>query len=179
MYNTVRLLHNEVRMSADKYESFEHGDTIFGIDQDPEVLAKWDIDDIEDAKMELEKFYCSSNSNGVIVDVEEYALEYCDTDENGEFVEGSDYDFAKSLFRIEYHTGVAPDDAYSVEEAKKFVEKNGFAYTQKNVSIINSETDEVEAEALWWGVKYDPEEDGDLPLFDYGNFGYYEQWREY
>lgn len=28
------------------------------------------------------------------MNVEEYALEYCETDQDGEFVEGSDYDLA-------------------------------------------------------------------------------------
>lgn len=154
MYNTIRLLHNKVSMTAREYKEFEHGDTLFGVDRNPEVLAKWVIDDIEDAKEELERHYCSAIKGVVTIDVEEYALEYCDTDEK-------------------------PDDAYSLDEAKEVAEENGFGYTQKNVSIVNRQTDEVEAESLWWGVKYDPEEDTDLPLVDFGDFGYYEQWREY
>lgn len=106
-------------------------------------------------------------------------MEYCDTDENGEFECGSDYDLAESLYGINYCTGVEPDDAYSLDEAKEIAEKNGFGYTQAPIRIINRQTDEVEAESLWWGVKYDPEEDADLPLVDFGDFGYYEQWREY
>lgn len=31
----------------------------------------------------------------ICVDVEEYALEYCDTNTDGEFVNGSDYDLAE------------------------------------------------------------------------------------
>ena len=92
---------------------------------------------------------------------------------------GSDYDLAESLYGINYCTGVEPDDAYSLDEAKEIAEENGFGYTQAPIRIINRQTDEVEAESLWWGVKYDPEEDADLPLVDFGDFGYYEQWREY
>lgn len=179
MYNTIRLLHNKVSMTAREYKEFEHGDTLFGVDRNPEVLAKWVIDDIEDAKKELERHYCSAIKGVSIIDVEEYALEYCDTDENGEFECGSDYDLAESLYRVEYHTGVEPDDAYSLDEAKEIAEENGFGYTQAPIRIINRQTDEVEAESLWRGVKYDPEDDADLPLVDFGDFGYYEQWREY
>lgn len=178
MYNTIRLLHNRVNMTTNEYKEFEHGDTIFGVGN-PEVLAKWVIDDIDDAKEELERHYCSAIGGDKYTEVEEYALEYCDMDENGEFECGSDYDLAESLYKVEYHTGVEPDEAYSIDEAKEIAEENGFGYTQKNVSIVNRQTNEVEAESLWWGVKYDPEEDPDLPLFDFGDFGYYEQWREY
>ena len=46
MYNTIRLLHNKVSMTAREYKEFEHGDTLFGVDRNPEVLAKWVIEDI-------------------------------------------------------------------------------------------------------------------------------------
>lgn len=45
MYNTIRLLHNKVSMTTREYKEFEHGDTLFGVDRNPEVLAKWVIDE--------------------------------------------------------------------------------------------------------------------------------------
>lgn len=43
MYNTIRLLHNKVSMTAREYKEFENGDTLFGVDRNPEVLAKWSL----------------------------------------------------------------------------------------------------------------------------------------
>lgn len=61
---------------------------------DSSLLDK--IEDIPDAiKAELAKYNCEYIHNIETVHVIEYALEYCQCDEDGEFIEGSDYDFAE------------------------------------------------------------------------------------
>ena len=85
-YNTIILLGNKSSLTRQEWKKFEEGDLILGVDIDP-----------EEAKAELEKYKCSyvTDSNPSLVFVEEYALEYCITDEDGEFIEGSDLVFAK------------------------------------------------------------------------------------
>ncbi len=44
----------------------------------------------------LKKYKCSYQESNGMYDIEEYALEYFDSDEDGEFVAGSDYDIAET-----------------------------------------------------------------------------------
>lgn len=95
MYNTIRLLRGEKRLSYSEFKKFQRGDTIFGVDSDPTEIKRWSIDDKDKAKAELSKYQCSCSRGICIYDVEEYGLEYCKCDENGEFVSGSDYTLAE------------------------------------------------------------------------------------
>ena len=80
-------------MTNNEYKAFQKGDTIFGIDCNPEELKRWSIEQEQEAKTELAKHNCTY-SGGYVWNIEEYALEYCECDEDGEFVEGSDFDLA-------------------------------------------------------------------------------------
>lgn len=95
-FNTIILLHNSASITRQEWKKFEEGDLIFGADTNPTELKRWSIEQEAEAKAELAKYECSyiTNSNPSLVFVEEYALEYCLTDEDGEFVEGSDFDLA-------------------------------------------------------------------------------------
>lgn len=93
MINTIILKKGYARLTHSEYEKFEKGDTIFGLNSEPEELKRWSIEDKEEAEKELAKYKCSY-SGGNVWDIEEYALEYCECDENGEFVQGSDFDLA-------------------------------------------------------------------------------------
>lgn len=96
MYNTIRLLRGYERLTAGEFRKFSEGDTIFGDGNNPEEVTRWDIADKEVAKAELAKHHCSYEKQGsgdVIVD--EWALEYAEYDEDGEFVGSTvDYDLA-------------------------------------------------------------------------------------
>lgn len=94
MFNTIILRAGQDTLTKGEYERFQEGDTIFGIDSDPEELKRWVIEDEEDAKKELAKYRCEYIKHAECWDVIEYALEYCECDEDGEFIQGSDYELA-------------------------------------------------------------------------------------
>lgn len=61
----------------------------------PEKLKRWTGDQYDLAKAELAKYSCSYRKSGGYMFADEYALEYCNTDEDGEFLDGSDLDLAE------------------------------------------------------------------------------------
>ena len=95
-YNTIILLWNKASLTRQEWKKFEEGDLILGIDVNPTELKRWSIEQEAEAKAELAKYKCSyvTDSNPSLVFIEEYALEYCLTDDDGEFIEGSDLVFA-------------------------------------------------------------------------------------
>lgn len=95
MYNTIMLLKGEACLARREYKEFEKGDTIWGIDRTPEEIKRWSIEQEREAKEELAKYTCTYHEDAETWGVEEYALEYCECDEDGEFVQGSDYDLAE------------------------------------------------------------------------------------
>lgn len=98
MNNTIILLKGEAGLTnATEMKHFEKGDTIWGIDSTPEELRRWNIDQKEEAKEELAKYHCAYRSNGHMTWIDEYALEYCECDEDGEFMQGSDYELAEEV----------------------------------------------------------------------------------
>lgn len=94
MNNTIILLKGEALLTRDEYKKFSKGDTIWGIDRTPEEIRRWNIEQKQEAKEELEKYACTYHENAETWSVEEYALDYCECDEEGEFVQGSDFDLA-------------------------------------------------------------------------------------
>lgn len=95
MYNAIRLIKGERFLAKREWEKFEKGDTVFGIDIDPVELKKWTIDQKEEAQEELSKYRCEYWKTGDTYNVREYALEYFEEDEDGEFECGSDYNLAE------------------------------------------------------------------------------------
>lgn len=95
MNNTIILLKGETRMEPRYYKNFEKGNTIFGLNSEPEELKRWSINDKEEAQKELSKYKCSYKKGRELYYIEEYALEYCDCNEDGEVISGSDYDLAE------------------------------------------------------------------------------------
>lgn len=96
MNNTIRLLKGEAELTKREFEAFTKGDTIWGADREPEELKRWSIEQEQEAKEELKKYCCTYNRyNENLTDIEEYALEYFEADEDGEFISGSDYDLAE------------------------------------------------------------------------------------
>lgn len=94
MFNTIILKKGEETLAKSEYKNFEKGDTIYGENSEPEELKRWSIEEKEEAKKELAKYRCEYVKHAECWSVKEYALEYCECDEDGDFVEGADYDFA-------------------------------------------------------------------------------------
>ncbi len=92
--NTIILKKGTERLTDMEYKKFEKGDTIWGADRMPEELKRWSIDDKKLAEAELAKHKCTYKKAN-IWDIEEYALEYCECDEDGELIQGSDFDLAE------------------------------------------------------------------------------------
>lgn len=95
MFNTIILLKGSALLTKKEYEKFSKGDTIWGDGSNPDEINRWNISDNETAKEELKKYSCSYNKGTESYSIEEYALEYCECDEDGEFIQGSDYDLAE------------------------------------------------------------------------------------
>lgn len=94
MHNTIILQKGEAILTESEYKRFTKGDTICGDNSNPKELKRWNIDQAYEAKSELEKYKSKYTKDGQSHYITEYALEYCKCDEDGEFIEGSDYDFA-------------------------------------------------------------------------------------
>lgn len=77
--------------------SFVKGETIWDSEKgaDPMVLKRWSIDEEEEAKKEFAKYKCCYWDGPSLFYAEEYALEYCTYDDEGEFLWGSDYYLAE------------------------------------------------------------------------------------
>ena len=112
-YNTIILHKGESTLTNKEFAKFSEGDSIFGIDAVPIEIKRWNGEDAEIAKKELSKYRCEyRHSNEYLWDIEEYALEYCDCDENGEFIEGSDFDLAE---KEEYGKGEEDMNTFKIE----------------------------------------------------------------
>lgn len=94
-YNTIRLLKGTEYLNTREYKKFNPGDTIWGIDSDAEEISRWRYSEKEKALEALKNYKCSYKEVNGTYDIEEYALEYFNVNEDGEFVDGSDYDLAE------------------------------------------------------------------------------------
>lgn len=94
MFNTIILIRGFAQLTNNEFKKFSKGDTLWGINSDPVEFKRWDISKKEEAQAELAKYRCTYEES-TVWKIEEYALEYFQADENGEFVQGSDYDLAQ------------------------------------------------------------------------------------
>lgn len=92
--NTIILKKGEYALTRSEYKKFQKGDSIL---YDPEELKRWNIDDKEEALQELAKYRCTYKKGIELYFVEEYALEFCECDSDGEFVCGSDFEYAAEI----------------------------------------------------------------------------------
>lgn len=97
MFNTIILLKGIETLTKKQFKTFEKGNTIFGLDSEPEELKRWSISNKDEAEKALSELKCVYRLLPESVDITEYALEYCECDENGEFVQGSDFDLATDI----------------------------------------------------------------------------------
>lgn len=96
MYNTIFLKHGNALVKAAKFKDYSMGNAIFGVDAVPDILWKWPIEKELEAKAELKKLRCTYEKSGDFFYIKEFALEYCETDEDGDFICGSDFDLAEA-----------------------------------------------------------------------------------
>lgn len=145
MYNTIRLLKGEGRYQCKAFEeNFLQGDTIFGDNCEPIELARWNIEDKEEAETTLAKYQCEYDYGELqnTYYVTEYALEYCDCDEEGEFISGSDYDLATGgLTHAAFIHLAMQGNGVENDSTNVWVNVNGVQY---NVNYENMEIDEEE-----------------------------------
>lgn len=95
MFNTIILRKGVRRLTRREYKKFDKGDAIFGVDVESEELRRWSIDKEAEAIAELAKYRCEYSHGTELIYITEYALEWCECDEDGEFIQGSDYDLAE------------------------------------------------------------------------------------
>lgn len=97
MFNTIILWKGQEILTNKEHEDFETGDTVWGDNATPTELNRWPMECKEEAQRILAGYRSSyeydKGQNRWYI--EEYALEFCETDEDGEFVEGSDYELAR------------------------------------------------------------------------------------
>lgn len=92
-YNTINLVYGLGQVGAPC-------DTINGPDNDAKTVKSWPIEEEAKAREELAKKECSywiekTFAGFTVIMAEEWALEFCEMDEDGEFVDGSDLESAK------------------------------------------------------------------------------------
>lgn len=96
-----RLLKSEARLTKEELKGFEKGDLIIGNDVNPEELKRWTGEGChEKALEELKKFNSSYYMEEQLTDVTEYAVETYEADEDGNFLDGSDYDIAEPVTQV-------------------------------------------------------------------------------
>lgn len=92
-FNTIRLLEKfEWIDTYSDFKQFKRGDAILRENSCVDEIKRWSIEQKEEAKAELAKYKCEYTRHYV----REYALEYFRSDDDGEFLCGSDYDFAEA-----------------------------------------------------------------------------------
>lgn len=96
-----RLLKKEARLTKEELKGFKKGDLITGNDVNPEELKRWTGEGCREKAMEeLKKFNSSYYIGEQLADVTEYAVETYEANEDGDFLEGSDYDFAEPVTQV-------------------------------------------------------------------------------
>lgn len=139
MLNMIRLLYGECRATNEELKKFQKGGTIWGNDTDPEELKRWSMEQKEEAKKELSALRCRyARYNEHLTDVEEYALEYFEADESGEFVAGSDFDLAVMDFDSFKQESLKGNGVQN-DAANVWVEVEGKQYTVGISDVLDHE----------------------------------------
>lgn len=94
-WNTIIMLKGESVLTYREMREFQKGDAIWGNDSSPKEIGRWKMEDIESARAALAEKKCSYRKGIKDTYIEEYALQYCDVDVNGDFMSGADYDLAE------------------------------------------------------------------------------------
>lgn len=137
--NAIRLLKGERRITNEELKNFQKGDTIWGNDENPEELKRWSIEQEEEAKKELSNLRCKNvRYNEHLTDIEEYALEFFQADESGEFVEGSDFELARMDFDS-FQQEALKGNGVQNDAANVWVNIDGKQYTVDISDVLDHE----------------------------------------
>lgn len=97
LYNTILLLKGERQYSIGDFKKFTAGDTIFGDCSDPIELKRWTAEGKTEAEELLNNNYKCKYDYGDLQEmwyVTEYALEYAEYDEDGDFMDSFGFNLA-------------------------------------------------------------------------------------
>ena len=94
MNKTIVLLKGELDLAESEYANFEKGSTIIGFDSFPQEIKVWKDEELELAKAYLKWCKCKYSHYPHCVAIQEYALEYYDSN-------GVCYEFAEAIEKTE------------------------------------------------------------------------------
>ena len=94
-WNTIILLKGEEVLTSREMKTFSKGDTIWGDNTEPKEIKRWKSENKEDAEKALSEKKCEYSKGIQDTYITEYALMYCDCDNDGEYIDGADYDLAE------------------------------------------------------------------------------------
>lgn len=89
MFNTIILLHGDAVLSKMEMKKFKKGDTVINDWADVTEVKRWKMSEKDEAIAELASKKCTYKKGIELMYIDEWALEYCECDEDGEFVEQS------------------------------------------------------------------------------------------
>lgn len=128
--NTIRLLKNSAVLNSSEIKKFNRGQLIFGENENPEEIQRWDVKDKDRALEELKKYECKyeRDANGLYY-ISEYALETFQADPDGEFLVGADYDLAECAdytndMQPKFQTKKVIDKTENITCENKAIDKN-------------------------------------------------------
>ena len=103
MYNIISLWKGTGVLNGKEFKMFDKGDSIIGVHGlDRELLKDWQIHEFTEANKELEKYKCEYRlcGDGTVL-IEEYGLEYYTINDEGQVIDGSEFDFAETINRYQ------------------------------------------------------------------------------
>lgn len=139
-YNTIILKKGVEKLSWKEKQIYKAGDLIYGKGKKPPIeLKRWASKNEEKARMELEKYFCWIDRGVGSGKVFEYALIYCQTDENGEIVKELEYKFAREnkewTGHVDEHYGIQIGSSsvgecdYAFDSYVKLLKNEGITFT--------------------------------------------------
>ena len=80
------------------------------------------------------------------------------------------------MYIVNWHTGVEDDAFDTLGKAMRFADANA-CYTQQSITI-EDEDGCIICERHWWGTAIDEDDEDLISPIDFGNYGYYDDWRD-
>lgn len=150
MEEMIRLIHG-------RGEATERGDTIFGDNSNAKEIMRWPKSEKPAALAELSKHRCIYREEGTfhgrkVIIADEWALEYFESDEEGEFFSGSDFDLAEvDEIILELDGEPERDVAKKTEFTAKAYDLFGQSYAVRWKALPGGNIDGDVSDACDWG----------------------------
>lgn len=110
--NTIRLLHGSGYVTRRELAKMTQYDTIWGDGNDPDIVKTWPIDQIAEARAELAKHCCEYGrlyDHKDAVSIDEWCIEICECDEDGDVIISGDFEMAPGEWPYEVRRGLVYD----------------------------------------------------------------------